>query len=59
VNLTANANVILTTGCNQWDRGLDIVVEGEAVQVTDDELAQTTSRGLEDKVGRTVAIPGE
>ena len=21
VNLKANANVILTTGCNQWDRG--------------------------------------
>jgi len=36
VNLRANPNVILTTGCNQWDQGLDIVVEGEAVQVTDD-----------------------
>ena len=22
------------TGCNQWDAGLDVVVEGDAVQVT-------------------------
>src|SRR5262245_59340085 len=35
VNLRANSNVILTTGCNSWDRGLDVVVEGKAVQVTD------------------------
>ncbi|HEX2433996.1 MAG TPA: pyridoxamine 5'-phosphate oxidase family protein [Gaiellaceae bacterium] len=33
-NLRSNPTVILTTGCNQWDRGLDVVVEGEAVQVT-------------------------
>jgi general stress protein 26 len=37
-NLGANAAVILTTGCNTWDRGLDVVVEGEAVRVTDDAL---------------------
>jgi nitroimidazol reductase NimA-like FMN-containing flavoprotein (pyridoxamine 5'-phosphate oxidase superfamily) len=40
VNLRANPNVILTTGCNQWDRGLDVVVEGEAVQVTDQRLLE-------------------
>jgi nitroimidazol reductase NimA-like FMN-containing flavoprotein (pyridoxamine 5'-phosphate oxidase superfamily) len=40
VNLRANANVILTTGCNQWDGGLDIVVEGEAVRVADEELLE-------------------
>ena len=33
-NLRANPHVILTTGCNQWDRGLDVVVEGDAVPVT-------------------------
>jgi general stress protein 26 len=37
VNLRTNSHVILTTGCNHWDHGLDIVVEGDAVQVTDDE----------------------
>jgi nitroimidazol reductase NimA-like FMN-containing flavoprotein (pyridoxamine 5'-phosphate oxidase superfamily) len=37
VNLRGNSHVILTTGCNQWTEGLDVVVEGDAVQVTDDE----------------------
>jgi len=36
VNLRTNQNVILTTGCSEWERGLDVVVEGEAAQVTDD-----------------------
>lgn len=35
LNLRTNQHVILTTGCNQWDRGVDVVLEGEAVQVTD------------------------
>lgn len=39
-NLRANPHVILTTGCNQWDRGLDVVIEGEAVQTTDDATLQ-------------------
>src|SRR5437660_9581230 len=34
-NLAANSNVVLTTGCNRWDEGLDVVVEGEARRVTD------------------------
>ena len=38
VNLRANPQVVLTTGCNAWDSGLDVVVEGAAVQVTDDDL---------------------
>src|SRR5215467_9708020 len=37
VNLRGNRHVILSTGCNTWDRGLDVVVEGDAVQVTDDD----------------------
>jgi nitroimidazol reductase NimA-like FMN-containing flavoprotein (pyridoxamine 5'-phosphate oxidase superfamily) len=35
VNLRGNPHVILTTGCNQWDAGLDVVVEGDAIQVID------------------------
>jgi nitroimidazol reductase NimA-like FMN-containing flavoprotein (pyridoxamine 5'-phosphate oxidase superfamily) len=35
VNLQANAKVALTTGCNGWEEGLDVVVEGEAERVTD------------------------
>jgi general stress protein 26 len=43
-NLRTNPNVILSTGCNQWDRGLDVVVEGEAVQVTDDGALERLAR---------------
>ena len=35
VNLGTNPNVVLTTGCNAWDSGLDVMVEGEARRVTD------------------------
>jgi nitroimidazol reductase NimA-like FMN-containing flavoprotein (pyridoxamine 5'-phosphate oxidase superfamily) len=35
VNLGANPHVTLTSGCNSWDEGLDVVVEGDAVRVTD------------------------
>ena len=35
VNLEANPRVALTTGCNGWQDGLDVVVEGEAERVTD------------------------
>jgi nitroimidazol reductase NimA-like FMN-containing flavoprotein (pyridoxamine 5'-phosphate oxidase superfamily) len=37
VNLAGNPHVILTTGCNGWDRGTDVVIEGDAEQVTDDD----------------------
>jgi nitroimidazol reductase NimA-like FMN-containing flavoprotein (pyridoxamine 5'-phosphate oxidase superfamily) len=37
LNLRANPQVVLTTGCNSWDSGLDVVIEGEAVRVTNDE----------------------
>jgi hypothetical protein len=35
-NLNANSHVVLITGCNGWESGLDVIVEGDAVQVTDD-----------------------
>jgi pyridoxine/pyridoxamine 5'-phosphate oxidase len=34
VNLLGNPHVVLTTGCNRWNAGLDVVVEGDAVRVT-------------------------
>ena len=37
-NLRANPHVVLTTGCNRWDQGLDVVVEGDAARVTDDTV---------------------
>ena len=39
-NLRANPHVVLTTGCNRWDQGLDVVVEGDAVRVTDDTVGE-------------------
>ena len=38
VNLRANPHVVLSTGCNSWDSGLDIEVEGTAVRSSDDAL---------------------
>jgi predicted pyridoxine 5'-phosphate oxidase superfamily flavin-nucleotide-binding protein len=38
VNMRANPHVVLTTGCNRWDHGLDVVVEGDATHVTDDRV---------------------
>jgi general stress protein 26 len=35
VNLAHNPRVVLTTGCNTWERGLDVVVEGTAVRVVE------------------------
>jgi len=36
VNIAHNPRVILMTGCNDWDEGLDIVVEGKATRVMDE-----------------------
>jgi general stress protein 26 len=38
VNLRGNPHVVLTTGCNSWDAGLDVTVEGDAIQVIDDAV---------------------
>ncbi len=43
-NLAANPHVILTTGCNGWQSGLDVVVEGDAVQVSDEALLRRLAK---------------
>jgi len=35
-NLRGNPHVVLTTGCARREGGIDVIVEGDAVQVTDD-----------------------
>ena len=40
LNLCCNPHVLLTTGCNQWDGGLDVVVEGDAAQISDADVLQ-------------------
>jgi nitroimidazol reductase NimA-like FMN-containing flavoprotein (pyridoxamine 5'-phosphate oxidase superfamily) len=37
LNIMTNPHVILTTGCNGWESGMDVVVEGDALRVSDDE----------------------
>jgi len=40
VNLAVNPHVVLTTGCNQWDQGLDVMLEGKAHRVTDPAILE-------------------
>lgn len=39
-NLRENPRCAMTTGCNTWREGLDVVVEGNAVNVTDEITLQ-------------------
>jgi len=50
-NLEARREVALTTGNNTWARGLDIVVEGTAVRVTDRDALQSLADAYEAKYG--------
>lgn len=43
VNLSGNNAVVLTTGNNAWKSGLDVVVEGHAERVADDNVLQQLS----------------
>ena len=48
-NLEANPSCVLTTGCNELGGGLDFVVEGEAVRVTDELTLQRVADAYADK----------
>jgi hypothetical protein len=45
-NLVRNPHCILTTGCNALDEGLDVVVEGDALRVTDARLGRVADAYL-------------
>jgi len=49
LNLEANPRVALTTGCNGWEDGLDVVVEGEAERVTDEARLGELARAWREK----------
>lgn len=51
-NLEHNARCILSTGCNTYDEGLDVIVEGEAVRVDDDATLQRLADAWEAKYGK-------
>lgn len=50
-NLEHNPRVAVTTGNNAWSEGLDVVVEGRAVRITDNGLLQRLADAYEAKYG--------
>jgi general stress protein 26 len=50
-NLEHNPQLALTTGNNTWAEGLDVVVEGRAVRITDDDALQELADAYEAKYG--------
>ncbi len=50
-NLEHNPQVAVTTGQNAWAGGLDVVVEGSAVRVTDGATLQRLAEKFEAKYG--------
>ena len=50
-NLEQNSQVSLTTGNNSWDSGLDVVVEGIAVRITNGDVLQQLADAYETKYG--------
>ena len=54
-NLSGNPKVIVTTGTNVWS-GLDVVVEGEAVRVTDDATLPRPGRRVGGEVREGMAL---
>ena len=55
-NLETNARCILTTGTNQLRSGLDIVVEGAAVRVTDEAQLQHLAKIWKSKLDWDFAV---
>lgn len=49
VNLRTNPQAVVTTGCATWDEGIDVMVEGEAVRVTDADALQRLADAWGDK----------
>jgi nitroimidazol reductase NimA-like FMN-containing flavoprotein (pyridoxamine 5'-phosphate oxidase superfamily) len=49
-NMEANDHVVLTTGTPAFKEGLDVVVEGQAVRVTDESLLQRLAKMWNDEL---------
>ena len=61
-NMEQNASCVITTGCNMFDEGLDVVVEGMAVRTQDaptlQRLAELFATKYKDVFGFTVHDKG-
>jgi general stress protein 26 len=49
VNIAGNPHVVLMTGCNRWDEGLDVIVEGQARRVTERAVLQQLAAAWAEK----------
>src|SRR4030095_11069857 len=58
VNLAASPHVVMTTGCNRWDQGLDVMVEGEAQRVTDRAMLERLAAAWATKRERPLRVLG-
>ena len=56
-NLAQNPRCVLTTGRNTLDDGVDLVVEGEAVEVSDEAELRIVADTYESKYGPRVTAP--
>src|SRR5215218_221922 len=52
-NIAQNAHCTITTGCNSLDKGLDIVIEGDAARVSDEPTLRRVAGAYEAKYGST------
>ena len=50
-NLARNAHCVLSTGSNALDEGLDVMVEGDAARVSDEDVLQRVAELYEAKYG--------
>jgi len=68
-NIEANPQVVLTTGSNEFRTGIDVVVEGRAVRLTDEDILKRLAAlwlskldwpfDVVDEGFRDPAIPGD
>ena len=53
-NLKTNTHIVVTTGCNRLDNGLDLVIEGNAVRVIDESKLQLLVQMFAAKYGTEI-----
>lgn len=58
-NLESNQQVTVTTGCNRWEEGFDVVVEGRAVRLKDQTRLQLIADAYKVKYGWTYTVVDE
>jgi hypothetical protein len=51
LNLAQNSHVVVTTGCNSFNEGLDVVLEGDAVRIDDEAKLKRFADQLRAKYG--------